>query len=579
MLTLVFKVVFCRVVTFLLWSRFMVMALFLGLLVFGQASFAQSYGGRTAVVEVAPATKEILSIMTDVQGRVVAGPATAITAVTNAVTEMSALKLGDQVTLGQVIATQNSATLRRELDLLKIRLGDAQIRLEQVVQEDADETDRQQRRRQTLLLERADAERMLVELGDDLGHEASLLLVNQKQFELLRGKAQRAEMLSARSALSADAVETALSASLNAQQQVLVREATITRKTAQLAQAKSALERTILDLAQLDQDLAARDDYQQSRIKNEIQQFRVDIKNLQQDIKDTTLTAPMAGQLVFLPPLQRSYNREGDVVARIVNPENVEVEAEIPIAQMRFLLAAPKVEAVDLQGGILHLRPRAVLPVQNARTGTQAVRFSVIDDMPESSMADNTVIVLKVPTTSPIPVVTVPKDAVLPIVGGHIVYVAQDGIAVKTTIQLGEAVGNGFVVLGGLTAGQSVIVRGNEALTDGKKIKIGGGEAADRPKGPSGEAWTLNWTTQRGPASGDLILGAQKSFFNGEEVAVVRAGDSINFIGKLFLPFGVVDLEFQGTISDAAMAGKVTLRGLPGGREPVLDFTGTKAGQ
>jgi hypothetical protein len=27
------------------------------------------------------------------------------------------------------------------------------------------------------------------------------------------------------------------------------------------------------------------------------------------------------------------------------------------------------------------------------------------------------------------------------------------------------------------------------------------------------------------------------------------------------------------------MAGKVTLRGLPGGREPVLDFTGTKGAE
>jgi hypothetical protein len=184
--------------------------------------------------------------------------------------------------------------------------------------------------------------------------------------------------------------------------------------------------------------------------------------------------------------------------------------------------------------------------------------------------------VLKVPTSSPAPVVTVLKDAVLPVVGGHIVYVAEEGIAIKKRIRLGEAFGDSFVVLQGLEAGAEVIVRGNEALNDGKKIKIGGAPAGKKPSGPGGEAWSLNWTTSRGPASADLVLGTEKSLFNDEEISVVRAGDSINFIGKLFLPFGVLDLDFNGTIEGNNMAGKVTLRGLPGGREPTLDFTGTK---
>ena len=122
-----------------------------------------------------------------------------------------------------------------------------------------------------------------------------------------------------------------------------------------------------------------------------------------------------------------------------------------------------------------------------------------------------------------------------------------------------------------------MIIRGNEALSDGKKIKIGGAPAGAKPKGLAGEAWTLNWTTSRGPASADLLLGKEKSLFNDEEITVVRAGDNINFIGKLFLPFGVLDLDFNGTIAGNNMAGQVTLSGLPGGREPTLDFTGTKA--
>ena len=82
--------------------------------------------------------------------------------------------------------------------------------------------------------------------------------------------------------------------------------------------------------------------------------------------------------------------------------------------------------------------------------------------------------------------------------------------------------------------------------------------------------------TTRGPASADLLLGREKSFFNDEEVKVVREGDSINFVGKLFLPFGVLNLNFNGIIIGSRMAGTVTLRGLPGGRQPTLEFTGSR---
>jgi hypothetical protein len=241
-----------------------------------------------------------------------------------------------------------------------------------------------------------------------------------------------------------------------------------------------------------------------------------------------------------------------------------------------LLFAGPgeSITAMDFTGRNITLTARVVLPVQNVRTGTQTVRFAVSGTLPESLLAENAPVTLQVPTTSPAPVVTVPKDAVIPISGGHIVFIADNGVAVQRRVKLGNAAGDAFVVLDGLSAGEQVITRGNEGLVDGKKIKIG--DPGRRQSGPKGEKWTLNWTTRRGPASGDLVLGETKSFFNDEPVEVTRVGNDINFIGKLVLPFGVLDLEFIGTIAGDKMSGTVTLRGLPGGREATLDFTGSK---
>ena len=553
------------------------MLLAIGMLLTGSFAYAQGYGGRTAIVETAAAKEEVLSRFTDVQGRMVAGTPVAINTVTNGVVELEPLRVGDMVEKGQLIAKQDSKALRRQLALLKIQLADGKLRYAEAMQADADKTDRQIREREDLRLLLAEANARIDELEADLRHEAAQLAVNKQQLAILEGKSKRARDLADRNTLPADAVETALSASLNARQQMLEREATITRKNAQLWNARSSVARTSLEIDQLEHDIANPDRFTMARSKNEIRQFETDIANLQLDIQDTNIVAPRKGQLVFLSPLQRGFNREGEVIARVLAMDEFEVEAEIPVALMRFVGAVESIRSFDLEGEMMPLRQRAVLPFQNARTGTQTLRFSIVGDVSAAARADNSVIVLKVPISSPAPVVTVPKDAVLPVVGGHIVYVAEDGVAVKKRIRLGEAFDNSFVILQGLEAGAEVIIRGNEALSDGKKIKIGDASEGKKPKGSSGETWTLNWTTTRGPASADLLLDEKKSFFNGEEITVVREGNNINFVGKLFLPFGVLNLDFRGIVIGGSMAGTVTLRGLPGGREPTLDFTGIKA--
>ena len=69
--------------------------------------------------------------------------------------------------------------------------------------------------------------------------------------------------------------------------------------------------------------------------------------------------------------------------------------------------------------------------------------------------------------------VIVPKDAVLPVTGGHLVYLAEGDEQSVQIIQIGAAVEDGFIVRQGLSPGQKVVVRGNEQLSDGRQIQAG----------------------------------------------------------------------------------------------------------
>ena len=75
-----------------------------------------------------------------------------------------------------------------------------------------------------------------------------------------------------------------------------------------------------------------------------------------------------------------------------------------------------------------------------------------------------------------------PKDAVIPVAGGHIVYLAINGRAKRQPVKIGAAVASGFIVKSGLAAGDVVVTRGNEQLSDGKTIEYDGDNGASVSK-------------------------------------------------------------------------------------------------
>ena len=377
-------------------------------------SFAQKAWGdkRAARVELAEIKTRVLSDFADVQGRVIEGPWYSVTATTDAVTNINGIRLGDLVASGDVIATQDSAQLELQLKKVQAKLRETELKL-------------------------ADSHA-------ELQTEAELLAVSKAQAALLAGKAKRAEGLVANNALAADAAEMAFNASMTASLSLLARQSSIARKKTQ------------------------RDIF-----KVTIDQINAEIIQLLKDIEATKLRAEIDGQVTFIANYRRGFARKGEVVARITDLNSFEIEAEIPGKYISYLENTKTVSAYSLDGNQIDVALRVFLPVQNLRSSTRTVRFSLVGKLPFTLQADNAVVVIQVPTTSPKPMVIVPKDAVLPVTGGHLVYLAEEGRAKRQIIQIGAAVEDGFIVRQGLSPGQKVVVRGNEQLSDGRQIQAG----------------------------------------------------------------------------------------------------------
>jgi len=117
---------------------------------------------------------------------------------------------------------------------------------------------------------------------------------------------------------------------------------------------------------------------------------------------------------------------------------------------------------------------RAIVPEENPLTRTRAVRFIPEFNQTDRPLAADQSVTIHVPVGAPRVVLSVHKDAVIKQGDTAMVFVANGEVAEPREITLGEAVGSRYEVLTGLEEGELVVVRGNERLRPGDKVRIDG---------------------------------------------------------------------------------------------------------
>ena len=395
---------------------------------------------RAVSVETSVAKSEVLSRQIVVQGRVRSGLPYEISAPLTAVTTIEELRAGDFVQKSQKLAEQNTADLHVQKRRTKLNLTETQQNKQQV---------------QT-----------------DLKFRQQLTEVARSKLALLRQKVDRAKNLVNKGALSVEAFETAQTNMLAAEEQLLLRR----QATSQLHAQDSAL-------------------------SIQIQQLQLDLYELDKDIKSAKLLAPISGQLVNLIEGNNRFLRKGERIAGIRNQADFEIEAQIPADFIPFVEQAGQVKAERHNGtsprnvgnNRLQLIFRATLPEENTRTGTRTVRFKVAVNLPADLQADNTPVNVFVPTSPPVPVVTVPQDALIPVSGGHVVFLVVDDTVSRRRVSLGGTDGDKVIITDGLAAGDVIVVKGNEGLSDGNKIQFPGSQIKSKDGSPKksdkGKKW------------------------------------------------------------------------------------------
>lgn len=208
---------------------------------------------------------------------------------------------------------------------------------------------------------------------------------------------------------------------------------------------------------------------------HELEAARIELERTGHLVERSTLRAPFTGLLVerLAPP--GSYVTVGEAVARLVDIQRVEVQAQAPLRIAGFIRRG---SAVDVRGdGTMHQgRVRAVVPVGDQRSRSFEIRVT----LDASPWPVGTALEVRLPSSDPSTApgaLAVPRDALLLRQDATWVWVLErdgdQGVVRRVDVVAGDGAGDLLVVRSsGLKPGDAVVVRGGETLSPGQRVQI-----------------------------------------------------------------------------------------------------------
>ena len=212
---------------------------------------------------------------------------------------------------------------------------------------------------------------------------------------------------------------------------------------------------------------------QRDASRNQLAAAKVRMSVAREHLERTEMRAPFAGVVAQRTRRAGEWVSSGDEVLQLVDSSRLEIEATAPVTLMPFLVVDQLLQ-LDGRGQKGVARLRAVVPVAESKSRLLRLRLDIV----EGEWLAGQPIRVALPMALPQEVLTVPRDALVLRRGGSYLYkVNAESMAERVDVEPGIASGDFIQVMGNLTAGDQVVVRGNERLRPGQPVSIKGGAA------------------------------------------------------------------------------------------------------
>jgi len=245
---------------------------------------------------------------------------------------------------------------------------------------------------------------------------------------------------------------------------VLRLEANLKYLDSQVTRFQRLMEQRIASQSQLDEATAQRD-----MTAQEINQARVARDQTLHDLERARVTAPFAGQVVERLRQPGEFVATGGELARLVDTRHIEVRAQAPMQVAAFVAKGREVKIVDRSNRAIRSPIRAVIPVGDERSRQMEVRVA----LPDGIWPIGSPVSVELPTSQPVIVMAVPRDAViLRQDETYILRVTSGSKVERVPVSMGVGSGGLVEVKGPLAPGDRVVIRGGERLQPGETVSV-----------------------------------------------------------------------------------------------------------
>lgn len=197
----------------------------------------------------------------------------------------------------------------------------------------------------------------------------------------------------------------------------------------------------------------------------------VRIRQIDDLIRRTDVRAPFTGVIIRRDRRAGEDVARGEVLAQITDIRNLEVRAFVPLKHLQRTSVGQELSI--FASDEYHLgKIRSLVPTGDVRSQTFEARIDLPANI-SGSWSVGQLVSVAIPIRARELALTVPRDAlVLRSNGAFVFRIGEDNKAEKISVELGDSAGDLIAIMGPLTEGDRVAIRGAENLTEGADVKI-----------------------------------------------------------------------------------------------------------
>jgi HlyD family secretion protein len=201
---------------------------------------------------------------------------------------------------------------------------------------------------------------------------------------------------------------------------------------------------------------------------NEMERARLSMANAQRRVDELTVRAPVDGFIGTLNVQNRMVVIANAPLMTLVDLSKLEVEVEVPETYAGDLGLGMSAE-ITLPSGRATGKLSALSPEVVKNQVLARVRFD--GEQPKGLRQSQRVTARLLIEEKP-GVLMLPRGPFVENEGGRHAYVMQDGVAVRTPIQLGATSISAVEILSGLKPGDQVVISGTDAFKDAARVSL-----------------------------------------------------------------------------------------------------------